>query len=111
MMTACDQWVLPVLTGCFLGPGPKHELSGVKLTGNDLVGPVLGEDGPVLRWFETGLTTLPTGILGLCGFTLSESAISFRTAPGDSAPVLRKWCATQICTDKQAKIRPAYKQK
>lgn len=104
-MQNLEMQILPVLTGCFLGPGPKHELSGVKLTGRGLVGPILGEVGPVPLRLATGLTTLPTGILGLWGFTLSESAISFRTAPGDSAPASGKLCATQECTGREANIR------
>ena len=73
--------------GC-LRLGPRQELSGVKLTGSGRDGPSLGEVGPPPgRLVAVGLTaTFPTGTLGLCGRTLSERAMSLRTAPGDSAP-------------------------
>lgn len=47
-----------------------------------------GEDGPRLP--APGLVTDGTGILGLCGRTLSVRAMILRTAPGDSVPVRGK---------------------
>lgn len=74
-----------------------EELSCVSLTGKSLLwargcwpgpGAWRGEDGPRLP--APGLVTGGTGILGLCGRTLSVRAMILRTAPGDSVPVRGK---------------------
>lgn len=92
--------VLPVrigLRGGMLLRLMTEELSCVSLTGKSLLwargcwpgpGAWRGEDGPRLP--APGLVTGGTGILGLCGRTLSVRAMILRTAPGDSVPVRGK---------------------
>ena len=92
--------VLPVrigLRGGMLLRLTTEELSCVSLTGKSLLwargcwpgpGAWRGEDGPRLP--APGLVTGGTGILGLCGRTLSVRAMILRTAPGDSVPVRGK---------------------